>query len=362
MPSPLDAPTAPFSSRAIKILSLACKTGVPKSYLKSMNDTKHSFRSSQTNISTSLALSPSRALPGLLLSATLLLGTLSEGASTLKAGSPAHQNASTAGLKPGDLLFTDSQAAVLRVDGATGQVSPLATGGMLVQPCGIAVGPDETIYVTDTGCLAVMAIDPSTGEATMLSSGGLLGVPFGMAINDQGEIFVANSQAIVGIDPATGTQRTVSSGGAFRAPVGVAVAPSGELYVADATGLVIRVDPVSGDQMIVSSGQNLITPLGIIVQDQKTIYVSDSGAHAIIHVDPRTGAQKVISAQGSLATPFGLALFGKHELVVGDPDAFDLAGGIIHIDLHSGAQSPMMTGSGNFVNARCVAVVPGSPN
>jgi len=100
-----------------------------------------------------------------------------------------------------------------------------------------------------------------------------------------------------------------------------------------------------------------MTPVGIVVADQKTIFVSDSTARRIIRVDSRTGAQTVVSAEGSLATPFGLALQSKHDLLVGDPDAFELAGAVIHIDLRSGAQSPVATGSGDFVNYRCVAVV-----
>ena len=75
-------------------------------------------------------------------------------------------------------------------------------------------------------------------------------------------------------------------------------------------------------------------------------------------VDIRTGAQKIVSSNGSLTTPFGLALWGDRGLLVGDPDAFDLASGIIQIDLRTGAQSPVTVGSGNLVNYRCVAVVP----
>jgi len=325
-----------------------------------MNDFKN-LDSGPANQSTSHATgrgerSPSKALASFLPCAVFLWATLSAGASPRQA-----VGSSTAHLNPGDILFTDSEAAVLRLDAVTGQTSLLAGGGMLVRPCGIALGPDQTIYVTDTGCLAVIAINPATGESAVLSSGGLLGVPFGIAVNAQGEVFVANSQALLGINPVDGTQRTVSSGGVLKAPLGVAVAPNGDLYVADAGGAVVRIDPVSGAQTVVSSGQNMITPVGIVVADARTIYVSDSTSRRLIQVDPHSGAQRVLSAEGSLTTPFGLALAGKHDLLVGDPDAFGLAGGIIHIDLRNGAQSAVVTGSGNFVNYRCVAVVPGSP-
>ena len=264
-------------------------------------------------------------------------------------------------LQPGDIVFTDSEAAVLKLDTLTGQTAPIAAGGALVRPCGIAVGADHTIYVADTGCMAIIAIDPDSAQSTVLASGEQLAVPFGIAINVDGEILVANARAILGINPADGRVRTVSAGGVLKAPLGVATAPSGELYVADAGGLVVRIDSTSGEQTIVSTGGNIITPVAIAIADQKTIYISDASARRIIQIDPRNGAQTVVSGEGALASPFGLAVWGKHDLLVGDPDAFDLAGGIIHIDLHSGEQTPMAIGSGNFVNYRCVAVVLDNP-
>ena len=100
--------------------------------------------------------------------------------------------------------------------------------------------------------------------------------------------------------------------------------------------------------------------MGIVVADHgRTLYISDSGAQAIIRVDARTGAQTVIATGGHVTTPVGLAMVGTQQLLVGDPDAFDLAGGIIGVDLRSGAQNPLATGSGNYVNPRCLVVVPG---
>ncbi|HXJ74417.1 MAG TPA: hypothetical protein VNM37_16320, partial [Candidatus Dormibacteraeota bacterium] len=45
-------------------------------------------------------------------------------------------------LKAGDCVFSDSEAAILKLDSASGQVSVLAAGGSLVRPCGLAVGAD----------------------------------------------------------------------------------------------------------------------------------------------------------------------------------------------------------------------------
>src|SRR5262245_34002979 len=120
-------------------------------------------------------------------------------------------------LRPGDIVFTDSEAAVLKLDVVTGQTSPVAVGGALVRPCGLAIGPDQTIYVADTGSQAIVAIDPATGESTVLARSEALGVPFGIAVALDGELLVANAQAVLGINPADGTQRTVAAGGLLQA-------------------------------------------------------------------------------------------------------------------------------------------------
>jgi streptogramin lyase len=172
-------------------------------------------------------------------------------------------------LNPGDFVFTDSEATVLKFDVVTRQIAVVATGGRLVRPCGIAIGPENTIYVADTGCLAVIAIDPNTGESTVLSQGDKLGVPYGIAVSADGEIFVANGQAVVGINPLDGTQRTVASGGALAVPLGIAVAPDGDLFVADASGSIVRIDLRHQSQAVVATGQYLVTPVGIAVRDQK---------------------------------------------------------------------------------------------
>ncbi len=302
-----------------------------------------------------LQIAPASLIARIVLCAVVVLGALSAGAAPFKPRYAALDTSRV--LNPGDIIFTDSEAAVLRLDFVTKQTSVLAAGGLLVRPCGIALGPDNTIYVTDTGSLAVIAINPETEESTVISQGDQLGVPFGIAVSADGEIFVANGQTVVRINPADGTQRPMPSG-ILKAPLGVAVGPDGDLYVADAGGMVVRIDLRRGAQTIVTTGQNMVSPVGIVVRDHKTIYVSDPTTRRIIEVDSRNGAQIVVSAEVKLACPFGLALGGEGNLLVGDPDAFDFASGIISIDLLDGAQYPLATGNGNLVNFRCVAAVP----
>src|SRR5207247_2000779 len=74
-------------------------------------------------------------------------------------------------------------------------------------------------------------VDPTTGAQTVVSSGGNFVTPVGIAIAANGDILVADLNALGGpggvirVDPTTGAQTVVSSGGPFRNPPGRAVAP-----------------------------------------------------------------------------------------------------------------------------------------
>src|SRR4029077_5220728 len=102
------------------------------------------------------------------------------------------------------IVFTDSQAAVLGADAVARGPAIISTGGKLVQPFGIAVGKSGEFFVSDTGALGLLGINQLTGEQRWISRGGTLCVPFGIAVERSGMILVANGQALLRIDPDTG--------------------------------------------------------------------------------------------------------------------------------------------------------------
>jgi len=296
-----------------------------------------------------------RLLCAAFLSAGLVAGTASDG---LEEGSEEPLPPATTAFKPGDLVFTDSGAALRKYDKATSETSTVSSGGMLIEPFAIAIAPDGTFYVTDPGCFSVIAVNPRTGVSRMLPRGKGLGVPYGITVTRQNEIYVANGQSVVKVDPVTGATTKASRGRLIRYPLGVASAPNGDLYVADAAGLVARIDHDTGFEKGITRGHALVTPVGITMAGADALYVSDFNTTRIVRVNPQTGAQTVVASGGYLTTPLGLALRGSNELLVADPDAFDFAGGIIRVDLSRGTQAPVTSGNGRFVNARGVAVVP----
>ena len=129
--------------------------------------------------------------------------------------------------------------------GATLPVS----GETLKDPSGLAVGPDGTLYIADTGNARVVAFNPQTGYGglTAANAGSGLVSPKGLAIDASGDIYVADSGAPgVFIFSAVGVESTVGAVTGVTEPVGVAVDASGSVLIADsATGNIVRVPDLS---------------------------------------------------------------------------------------------------------------------
>jgi streptogramin lyase len=260
-------------------------------------------------------------------------------------------------LRPGDLLVADSQAAVLRIDSATGEKTVVSSGGCLIRPFGLAMDAWGNLFVSDTGSSSIVRIDPATGRQTVIASGGDLGSPYGIAVDGRGHILAANARAIIRIDPVTQRQRVVSSGGNFVAPLGIAVGRSGELFVADAAGFIFTVDSASGAQHLITSGGHLLNPIGISLDSNGQLLVGDCSTGKLIQINPQTGDQTVLFSDGVLMGTVGMAVDLDGKVILSNPDAFGLDGGIMRWDPTSRVLTCVATGSGDFVNPRCLVVV-----
>jgi streptogramin lyase len=269
------------------------------------------------------------------------------------------------------LVFADSQAAILRADSVSGAAEIMSKDEKLMQPYGIAVGTSGEVFVSDTGCSGLLGVNPSTGEQRVISSGGLLGVPFGIAVERTGKILVSNGQSLLRVDPDSGAQDLVSGGGnLFQVPIAMTVDEDDNIYVVDALGAVVRVNPTSGAQTAVAKGGHLHRPQGIVASG-KYVYVTDVatadsnfGVGRVIRIDVRNGHQTILSEGAHLVGPVGITVDPNGELIVSDPytinpdsaELFD--GAIIRVHPKTGAQSLIARGSANFVNPRGVAVLP----
>jgi len=282
--------------------------------------------------------------------------------------------------------------ALLSVDPATGQVDlvsdgSIAPGGLppgeesvLVDPIGVAVAPDGTIFLLDA------LADPlglgRRGAVFQVEAGGSLLVaasppefrlPSDLAVLPDGRIVVADaaagaSGAVLVLDPADpdpGAPAVVLAEEAtFRGPSGLAVAPNGWVFLTDEfadplglarLGALYRIDARSGEVRVVSADAAYqdavdvaipppvdpapsvtgIDPPSVLQGEAAMVTVTGSGFVPGTHPDPGPGIQ-VSDVQhvdsGTLTALFTVPLqtaAGPRDLMVHNPDlqAGTLAGG-----------------------------------
>jgi len=258
-----------------------------------------------------------------------------------------------------DVIVADSQATLYAVSLQTKHRVIIAQNGKLDRPYDVARKSDGNIIVSDTGNTPRIVQVSLTGQQTVIAEGPALGVPYGIDVDQQHNnlIYVANSQAILCVAPDTGTVMPFAQGGLLQVPLDVAVGTDGNLYVADAVAGVIRINISTKEQTPLAQGQLLQTPTGITTDGSHTAYVVDGGNHSVVAVDTLTGAQRPVSSGGYFVTPVGIALAAGAPMLVSDPDAFNLDGGVMSIAA-DGTQTIVVRGSGDLVNARGIAMVP----
>lgn len=202
-------------------------------------------------------------------------------------------------VKPdGSICFSDSdhfrvrclQNGEVRTIVGTGALGAGGNGGPaleaeLVEPRGIAWGPDGSLYIADTIDLVVRRVAPDgtisifagTGEGGSEGEDGPateaeLSEPTDVAVDDAGNVYIADPFSdrvlIVGLDGVlarfAGSGETGYSGDGGPAtmaelfdPAAIALGPDGEVYIADQTNDVIRrVDAEGIIQTVVGTGQN----------------------------------------------------------------------------------------------------------
>jgi hypothetical protein len=293
-------------------------------------------------------------------------------------------------------------AVVLRANPATGALTEIsrngAQGDLFRHPYDIAVAPDGGLLVADMGAYAtptdrspdgrIIRVDPVTGQQSLVTSGSLLVDPAGLALGPDGLIYVVENvgttgqPGVISVNPATGAQTLVTQGGQLCYPFGIAVHPNGSLLVtnygdfSDGTtvinctydfGALVAVDPVTKNQTILSRnaaqwGNLFRNPLGVTVEPGgRILLVNQNGGTALVAVDPGTGVQDAETTNtGSdrLVVPQRPALTPDGEVVISDFTLDDMEGGLVSVHLPDGGQSILRQDRQLFNNPLGVAVVP----
>ena len=220
----------------------------------------------------------------------------------------------------GDIYVADSRNhRILHIaaDGSLlqewGTFADLASGnappGTFNEPWGVAVGPDGSVYVTDTWNHRVQKF---TAEGEPLTSWGQYGQPLpedptsqnsfwgprGIAVDPQGHVFIADTgNKRIAVFDEDGNYITEFGGvgldpGQFDEPVGVAVASDGTVYVADTWNQRIQSFIPNEDRSLyfplnqweVSAwfGQSLENKPFIAVSEDKHVFITDPEGYRVI--------------------------------------------------------------------------------
>jgi DNA-binding beta-propeller fold protein YncE len=182
----------------------------------------------------------------------------------------------------------DSVTSTLAGSGIYGAADGAAAAARFAQPKGVAVGPDDAVYVADTMNSSIRKV--AGGAVTTVVSSGL------------------------------------------KNPEGLAYA-GGNLYIADTGDNALKKVPAAGGSLTtVATGLNGPKKVAVTA-DQKTAYVADAGSHRVLAVDIASGAVTVLAGSGSDAyaegsgtgasfqNNWGVALSGS-TLYVTDGDGY----------------------------------------
>jgi WD40 repeat protein len=198
----------------------------------------------------------------------------------------------------GNFYVTNSNNdRVLRYNGMTGAfINTFASD--VEDAAGLLFGPDGNMYVsnsTDPG--SVTKLNGTTGAVISVLTGGGLSDPEGITFGPDGNLYVANNNDIVRFNGATGAFMdifvTAGSGG-LSAGRDVEFGPDGNLYATSSgvTGGVLKYSGTTGAFLgaFVGPGSDLVLPRGLAFGPDGNLYVANFGVGDVLRFNGSTGA------------------------------------------------------------------------
>jgi predicted membrane-bound mannosyltransferase/DNA-binding beta-propeller fold protein YncE len=204
--------------------------------------------------------------------------------------------------------------------------TPTPAAGAFFEPWGIAIGPDGSVYVTDTWNHRVQKF---TAEGEFVNAWGSLGqaeTPFalwgprGIAVDAEGQVYIAdtgNKRIVVYSPEGEYITQFGTSGfgpGQFNEPVDVAVAQDGMVYVTDTWNQRVQAFSPNGNGGFIPElewdivgwyGQSLDNKPYLAVDDE-SVFVSDPEGYRILQFDRQGEFVRAWGDAGGTAERFRL--------------------------------------------------------
>jgi predicted membrane-bound mannosyltransferase/DNA-binding beta-propeller fold protein YncE len=228
------------------------------------------------------------------------------------------------------VLHLDTDGAILHVWGSFGDgVNAPSPIGTFNEPWGIAVGPDGSVYVSDTWNHRVQKF---SAEGEPITTWGHYGQgdtpdafwgPRGLAVDREGNVYVAdtgNKRIVIFDADGNYLNQFGAAGmdaGQFDEPVGVAVAPNGVIYVTDTWNRRVQAfaSAVEGQLYVPALqwdidgwvGQSLENKPFIAVNAEGHVFITDPEGYRVIEFDAEGKFIRTWGNYGLGPAEFGLA-------------------------------------------------------
>ena len=205
--------------------------------------------------------------------------------------------------------------------GSEGFADGLGPAASFNTPSALALGPDGSLYVADTGNNRIRKITPE-GHVSTVAGDGTVGYvdgpaakaqfngPIGLAVSEGGDIYVADTyNDVIRMITTEGQVTTIAGAGTpgysdgepkaalFDTPCGIVIV-NNTLIIAD-TGndLLRRVSAEGTVTTLPVSGQDLSGPIGLAVSHDKYLYVTELDRSRVVQVAP-DGVASVVAGNG----------------------------------------------------------------
>ena len=239
-----------------------------------------------------------------------------------------------------DGQFIRSWGSYANLDGGN------APGGTFNEPWGIAVGPDGSVYVTDTWNYRIQKFSADGQFITMWGTAGTADTattfwgPRGIVVNQKNQVFVTDTgnNRVVIFDANGGYLNQFGlngiNPGEFDEPVGLAIDSQNNVYVVDTWNQRVQVFQAVEDSTVYQNvrewkvsgweGQSVNNKPFIAIDNNGNVFVTDPDAYRVLEFDSQgnfiRGWGDYSSGIDGFGMPIGITVDGDGRIWVSDSE------------------------------------------